>query len=101
MEDTQILKLIVPAYMIPNKALVTRGKNAVAEYILTRGIRFFPVNKEVGEKETITAKDGCVFLVSGNGDVNVYPPHTELVWLVAADELHEYLAEKLDHSPHK
>lgn len=84
------LKVILYASDIPNKATVTKP-SGVAEFVLTREIRFFPKNKEAGERHSVTAKDGCVFLVRDSGDVSVYPPTSKLAWLVEADKLREYL----------
>lgn len=87
------IKVILPVHDIPNKSTVTKP-SGTTQYVLTREIRFFPKNKSAGERHSVAAKDGCVFLVNDQGDVSVYPPTVELAWLVDADELRVYLDQR-------
>jgi len=72
-----IIKLIVEAQYIPDRATVTK-RNGSAEYTVVRKIRVFDAN---GERKEIEAKDGAVFLAgNGTGDFNAYSGDKELVW---------------------
>ncbi len=95
-----LLKVILCAGALPDDAKVTK-RTGTTEYTLVRQVRFFPgkgVDKE--ERQTITPRDGCVFLVDDRGNVNIYPPTTEFVWHTDEEEFQWYL-EKKNEGSHK
>lgn len=85
-----MIKIILNASDIPSDVIVTKPTGN-AQYTLVRKIEFYPFDKNSGERNTIKAKDDCVFLMDRRGNVTTYPPGKMLVWLLTKDRLHEYL----------
>jgi len=92
------MKLILPARHIPEGSTVTK-RNGTNKYTLVRKIRIFP-EKSGQAREELTAKDGCVFLVNGIGDVNTHAPTTEFVWEADDEEVLLFVRERLEGVHH-
>jgi len=73
----EFLKVLLPAHEIPDKAIVTK-RTGEKEYVLRRSITVY---REDGEKTTVTANDGTVFLVDPRtGDANAFGAGKVLGW---------------------
>lgn len=81
------IKLLVPAHRIPHGAKVMKRSGRQEHTLLRKVI----VYGQDGERKTITANDGTVFVTSKAGNYNVYAATTEFVWLADPSEVYEYL----------
>lgn len=99
--DSFEMKVLVPAGMLPDGALVTK-KTGTAKFRVRRQMRFYVSGgADESQRQTVVPKDGCVILVSadeeGRDAVNIYPATTEFLWHVDSEELERWLQEQ--HEP--
>jgi len=92
------MKVLMPAHMLPDGALVTKKTGSV-KFRIRRQMRFYTGGgADESQRQTIKPRDGCVILVDvgddyGRDAVNIYPGSTEFMWLVDSDELEEWLRD--------
>lgn len=89
-------KVLLPASEIPDGSKITKATGQ-KEYTLKRELRIFE-NLRGTECEVIKAKTGVVFLVK-DGDINAYPDHTKLLWVVEPKEFYQWLGSYLEETP--
>lgn len=81
--DIRDVKLTVMMQLsaIPDMELVCKATGS-KEYLVRRSVNFYPDKGcTPGEtKRTITANDGTIFLVSGDGNISVYSEDTVVKW---------------------
>lgn len=94
------MKVLVPAWMLPDGALVTK-RTGTSQFRIRRRMRFYTGGgADESQRQTILPRDGCVILVEvnngdrGNDAVNIYPGSTEFMWLVDSDDLEDWLRER-------
>lgn len=83
------MKVILEASQIPIGSLVSKVKGE-KQYVLLDTIRIFGPNDE---PRVIKAEGGARFLSYKNGDFNVVNSDTELVWVVDANTLYDWMTE--------
>jgi len=90
------IKVILAAGLIPTDSIV-RKITGTYKYKISRQIKIYPDNN--GKPEVIDAKDGSAFLISCENvrsDISCVSGTSELVWLTTEEDLHSWLAERID-----
>jgi hypothetical protein len=78
-----IVRVILPAEMIPDQARVSKVKGEVG-YVLRHNLTLYSSAKE-------PVKIEGYFLIGDRGDINQVEPGKQLCWLVTAEDLVEAL----------
>lgn len=84
-----MIKVLLKAKDIPLDSIVTK-RNGDKKYTLRKEIRVFGEN---GEKRSIEAKEGAVFIVSKNGDANAIAGDVELLWYASEESLADFIED--------
>jgi len=86
------IKVIVPAWQIPDEATVSK-RTGTKKYLLRRKITIYNHSTEKESPQNIEAKENTVFLVSTNGNIEAYGGKVELIWYTDYHGICSFLSE--------